>query len=221
MTKGHKAGDVLARLDFDPYYRSFRNSSTHVLAPKLDEAAIRAALKAGPRVSWPTTGCATPPGSASRRVDAGGKQAAIMGDEVKLADGLKLTAKLPLPAYVRLLATRQGGREVRGQGRVRVRREGSRGLPTRSLAQARRRIAAVDFREPDLCEVRSPCLWAAESRTRSFMIAPMANNQGRPATKCGMSPIASAASYRLLPRWNRPILNRSGLSRAGLTGSTH
>ena len=32
-----------------------------------------------------------------------------MGDEVKLADGLKLTAKLPLPAYVRLL---RYGKEV-------------------------------------------------------------------------------------------------------------
>jgi len=32
-----------------------------------------------------------------------------MGDEVKLADGLKLTAKLPLPASVRLL---RHGREV-------------------------------------------------------------------------------------------------------------
>ena len=38
MTKGHKPGDILARLDIDPYFRSFRNSSTHVLAPKLDEA---------------------------------------------------------------------------------------------------------------------------------------------------------------------------------------
>ncbi len=47
MTKGRKAGDIIARLDFDPYYRSFRNSSTHVIAPKLDETAIRAALKAG------------------------------------------------------------------------------------------------------------------------------------------------------------------------------
>ena len=40
-----EAGDVIAKLDFDPYSRSFRNSSTHLLAPKLDEATIRAALK--------------------------------------------------------------------------------------------------------------------------------------------------------------------------------
>jgi hypothetical protein len=35
--------------------------------------------------------------------DASGQRAAMMGDELKLADGLKLTTKLPLPAYVRLL----------------------------------------------------------------------------------------------------------------------
>ena len=28
MTKGRQPGDILARLDFEPYYRSFRNSST-------------------------------------------------------------------------------------------------------------------------------------------------------------------------------------------------
>ena len=47
MTKGRKPGDILARLDLDPYARSFRNCNTHVLAPKLDEQTIRAALKAG------------------------------------------------------------------------------------------------------------------------------------------------------------------------------
>ncbi|HXY36834.1 MAG TPA: hypothetical protein VEI07_21565, partial [Planctomycetaceae bacterium] len=41
--------------------------------------------------------------------DASGKAAAIMGDEVKLAQGLKLTARLPIPAYIRLL---RGGLEI-------------------------------------------------------------------------------------------------------------
>jgi hypothetical protein len=108
MTKGRKAGDVLARLDFDPYYRSFRNSATHVLAPKLEEAAIRAALKAGHAyVAHDWMGDAT--GFRFEAVDARGKPSAEMGDEVKLAAGLKLAARLPLPAYVRLL---RHGREV-------------------------------------------------------------------------------------------------------------
>jgi hypothetical protein len=108
MTKGRKAGDVLAKLDFDPYFRSFRNSSTHVLAPKLEEPAIRSALKAGHAyVSHDWMADAT--GFRFDAINADGKQAAIMGDEVKLTDGIKLTAKLPLPTYVRLL---RHGREV-------------------------------------------------------------------------------------------------------------
>jgi hypothetical protein len=47
MAQGRKPGDELARLDFDPYERSFLNSCTHVLAPKLEELSIRTALKAG------------------------------------------------------------------------------------------------------------------------------------------------------------------------------
>jgi hypothetical protein len=42
-------------------------------------------------------------------IDATGKVIAGMGDEVKTVDGLKLTAKLPLPAFVRLL---RHGKEV-------------------------------------------------------------------------------------------------------------
>ena len=47
MTMGHQPGDVLARLDFDPYFRSFQNVSTHILAAELTEDAIRAALREG------------------------------------------------------------------------------------------------------------------------------------------------------------------------------
>ena len=47
LTRGHKPGDVVARVDFDPYHRSFQNVSTHVLAPELTEKAIRDALRQG------------------------------------------------------------------------------------------------------------------------------------------------------------------------------
>jgi hypothetical protein len=108
LTKGHKPGDILARLDTDPYAVSFRNSATHVLAPRLDEAAIRGALKSGHAyVAHDWMGDATGFHFIAR--DARGEQAGIMGDEVKLNDGLTLTAKLALPAYVRLL---RYGKEV-------------------------------------------------------------------------------------------------------------
>jgi hypothetical protein len=108
MTKGHKLGDVLARLDTDPYVISFRNSATHVLAPRLDEPALRAALKAGHAFVAHDWMCDAT-GFRFAASDSRGGQAAVMGDEVKLADGLKLTAKLPLPAYMRLL---RYGKEV-------------------------------------------------------------------------------------------------------------
>jgi hypothetical protein len=108
MTKGHKAGDVLARLDTDPYVVSFRNSATHVLAPKLDETALRIALKAGHAFVAHDWMCDTT-GFRFVARDSEGKQVAIMGDEVKRTDGLKLMAKLPLPGYLRLLCY---GKEV-------------------------------------------------------------------------------------------------------------
>jgi len=108
MTRGRRAGDVLARLDVDPYYRSFRNVATHVLAPKLDEPAIRAALKAG-RAFVAHDWMCDASGLRFEAVDAAGKVAAEMGDEVKRATGLKLSARLPVPAHVRLLCH---GKEV-------------------------------------------------------------------------------------------------------------
>jgi hypothetical protein len=57
-----------------------------------------------------------PTGFRFEATDAAGKPAAGMGDEVKLSDGLRLTARLPLPALVRLL---RHGREVaRSEGKA-------------------------------------------------------------------------------------------------------
>lgn len=114
MTKGRKPGDVLAKLDFDPYYRSFRNSSTHVLAPRLDEAAIRGALRAGHAYVAHDWMCDAT-GFRFEAVDRRGELAASMGDEVKRSDGLKLTARLPAPAYIRLLCQGQEVAKLEGQ----------------------------------------------------------------------------------------------------------
>ncbi len=102
LTKGHKSGDILVKLDIDPYFRSFRNASTHVLAPHLDESNIRSALKAG-RAFIAHDWMCDATGFRFDANDATGRRVAIMGDELALANGLKLTAKLPVPAYLRLL----------------------------------------------------------------------------------------------------------------------
>jgi hypothetical protein len=113
LTKGRKPGDILVRLDVDPYLRSFRNSGTHVLAPKLEESAIRIALKAGHAYVAHDWMCDAT-GFRFTAHDGAGKQVAIMGDAVKYAAGMALRAKLPLPAYVRLL--RHGEEVARFEG---------------------------------------------------------------------------------------------------------
>jgi hypothetical protein len=102
MTKGHKPGDILARVDIDPYERSFWNSSTHVLAPKLDEPTLRAALKAGHAYVAHDWMCEAT-GFRFDAVSADGQPVGIMGDEVNFADGLKLRAQFPLACQTRLL----------------------------------------------------------------------------------------------------------------------
>ena len=99
LTEGHQPGDILVRADFDPYYRSFRNVTTHVLAPELTESAIRAALQQGHAFvchDWMCDGtrfsfCVSPPAQA------------LMGDEVKSAEGQKLRARFPIACHIRLL----------------------------------------------------------------------------------------------------------------------
>jgi len=115
MAQGRKPGDELARLDFDPYERSFRNSCTHVLAPKLEELSIRTALKAGHTYvshDW----MADPTGFRFEAVDSQGRELGMMGDELKLGDGLKLSAKLTQAGLVRLL--RHGQEVAKSEGKA-------------------------------------------------------------------------------------------------------
>jgi hypothetical protein len=116
MVKGAKPGEVVARVDIDPYFRSFQNASTHVLAPKLEEAAIRAALKGGHAFVAHDWMCDAT-GFFFIATDSG-KQVGLMGDSVKLTDELKLKAKLPVPAYVRLL--RHGVEVAKFEGKAEV-----------------------------------------------------------------------------------------------------
>ncbi len=53
LTSGHQPGDILARVDLDPYHRSFRNVCTHVLAPELSERRHSRGTPRRPRVRLP------------------------------------------------------------------------------------------------------------------------------------------------------------------------
>ncbi len=102
MTAGHKPGDILVRLDFDPYYRSFRNVSTHVFASDISESSLRSALKAGHAYVSHDWMC--DPTGFDFETDGG-----RMGDEVAWRPGLELRARFPVPAQIRLIC---GGETV-------------------------------------------------------------------------------------------------------------
>ena len=113
MTAGHQPGDILVRLDFDPYVISFHNVSTHVLAPELTEQSVRDALAAGHAYvahDW----MADPSGSKFYASRGAGdlekpKPVAIMGDEVKHSEDLWLNAEFPVNALIRVL---KDGKEI-------------------------------------------------------------------------------------------------------------
>jgi hypothetical protein len=108
MIKGRKPGDLIARLDFDPYERSLSYVSTHILSGQLTEAAVRDALKRGHAYvshDWlcDPTGFAFVAESPSRTRRAY-RRAGVMGDEVDLKSGVRLMAALPVRAILKLFA---------------------------------------------------------------------------------------------------------------------
>ena len=108
LTKGHHPGDILVRADLDPYYRTFRGVSTHILAPELTENAIRAALQQGHAyVSHDWMCDAT---GFSYVLSAPDK--AIMGEEIKFAAGQKLLTQFPISCRIRLI---QDGKAIADQ----------------------------------------------------------------------------------------------------------
>ena len=109
LVRGHEPGEVIGRHDLDPYWVSMRNSTTHILAPALDEEAIRTAVAAG-HVYVAHDWLADPTGF-SFYVAEGERPAAIMGDEWTLEAGAtaELKAHFPLPATIRLI---RNGEEI-------------------------------------------------------------------------------------------------------------
>lgn len=111
MLAGKPDGAIVARLDFDPYERSFRNVCTHVLAREQTEPALRAAVKAG-RAYVSHDWMGDPSGFDFRVVGAGA--VGTMGEERPWAPGQRLEVRSPLPATIRLI--RDGQVEAVSQG---------------------------------------------------------------------------------------------------------
>jgi hypothetical protein len=103
LTKGRQPGDVLAKLDFDPYYRSFRNGCTHILAAEQSESAVRLALRGG-RAYVSHDWMCDPTGFRFQLLGSTGESSfTIMGDEIPYAPGQRLLAEFPVPCRIRLL----------------------------------------------------------------------------------------------------------------------
>ncbi len=115
MTAGHQPGDILARLDFDPYHVSFWNESTHILATELTEDAIRAALREGHAYISHDWMCDPTGFVYAARTEGNAELAAVMGDERPYSADLRLVAEFPVECDIRLM--KNGKEAIKTHGR--------------------------------------------------------------------------------------------------------
>lgn len=100
LIAGKKAGDVVFELDLDPYERSFRHVSTHLLLQEVNETQVRQALAAG-RAYVAFDWIADPTGFVYLAETGSGRQP--VGSELAWAEGLKLRVESPLSARIKLV----------------------------------------------------------------------------------------------------------------------
>jgi hypothetical protein len=114
MLKGRSSGEVIAKLDFDPYERSLQYVTTHLLMRNLNESSVRQALRQSHAYVAHDWLC-DPTGFAFI-AEAGGKRAGVMGDEVKLAKGMKLRLEAPVSGLIKLFLNGRMIHEGRSDG---------------------------------------------------------------------------------------------------------
>jgi hypothetical protein len=117
LLKGRRQGEVIARLDFDPYERSFRYISTHILAKSLNERGVRDALRQGHAYVAHDWLC-DPTGFAFIARTDGSRAVSIMGDEVNRRPGLKIEAETPVAATLKLFHNGQERKSVVGRNKA-------------------------------------------------------------------------------------------------------
>jgi hypothetical protein len=113
LVAGRKPSDLIFELDLDPYVRSFRHVSTHLLLPEINEDHVRQALASGcvyVAFDW----LADPSGfvyRADRRSESW-----PIGSEVTFANELYLRAEAPLEGRFKLIRDGQIVLEQIGPG---------------------------------------------------------------------------------------------------------
>jgi hypothetical protein len=124
IVRGRAPGDVIARLDFDPYDRSFRYVTTHVLARKLEEFDVRDALTRGHAYVAHDWLC-DPTGFCFLALNGSGSTIGIMGDQVMMSGGIALKATFPARCVIRVILDGQVLSATEGDStRIAVRRPG-------------------------------------------------------------------------------------------------
>ena len=101
LTKGRQPGELIANLDFDVYDRSLNYVNTHILTPQLDEKSVREALRNGHAYVAHNWLCEA--SGFAFIAEAKGRRVAVMGDEVKLTEGLKFKVETPVACTLKLL----------------------------------------------------------------------------------------------------------------------
>jgi hypothetical protein len=100
LVSNRKPGDTIFEIELDPYVRSFRHVSTHLLLKEVTEESVRQSLVDG-RAYVAFDWIADPTGFVLR-ADRG-EQSWPMGSEVPLADGLELRSEAPLTGKFKLV----------------------------------------------------------------------------------------------------------------------
>src|SRR5262245_55644486 len=101
MLTDKEHGEVIAKLDFDPYERSLSYVTTHLLLPrKLNEGSVRQALRQSHAYVAHDWLC-DPTGFAFI-AENGGKRAGVMGDELSFADGMKIRLETTATGLIKL-----------------------------------------------------------------------------------------------------------------------
>ena len=100
LVNGKQPGDLILDLDLDPYARSFRHVSTHLLVHELNEASVWQALRDG-RAYVAFDWIADPTGFVFRAETE--NESWPIGSEVPIAAGLRLRAEAPLEGRFKLV----------------------------------------------------------------------------------------------------------------------
>jgi hypothetical protein len=101
MVKDREEGDLIAKIDLDPYERSLSYVSTHILLRDFNEGSVRQALKEGHAYVAHDWLC--DPTGFTFSAELNGKQRAIMGDQLKLERGLRLRLEAPSAGTIKLI----------------------------------------------------------------------------------------------------------------------